>query len=144
MGQLRRAARLSQADLADKLTRAGFPMKQQTILTIERGSRPLKLEEAHVIAEVLGVDPRSLVETAAERIAALAELRAAEEEIARCDREIARLVQEIQRNDQLRHKAAERLVALFKAEGRPDLVSIYADPEPVENLITEWRKTPNG
>ena len=31
-------------------------MEQQTILTIERGSRPLKAEEPEAIAEVLGID----------------------------------------------------------------------------------------
>src|SRR5829696_2368585 len=71
IGHIRRAAEMSQADLAQELTRRGFPIQQQTILTIEKGTRPLKLEEAEEIAKVLRVDPRSLVESDDERTALL-------------------------------------------------------------------------
>ena len=48
----RHSAGLSQDDLAQALAAFGFPMHQQTILKIEKGSRPIKLAEAFAIAEV--------------------------------------------------------------------------------------------
>jgi hypothetical protein len=39
-----------------------LPFQQQTILKIEKGSRPLKLEEASVIADILGIEMSSLTE----------------------------------------------------------------------------------
>jgi transcriptional regulator with XRE-family HTH domain len=140
--RLRKAADLSQEDLGQRLALRGFPMKQQTILTIEGGSRPLKWEEGHAIAEVLGVDPESLTVPTEERAALLEELRAAETAIVRCDRErreyqheVDRLTREIERHDQQRHRAAERLVAVLDAEGRPDLAEFYTDLPPAEELI---------
>lgn len=50
--ECRRRVGMSQEDLARALTALGFPCHQQTVLKIERGSRPLKLAEAHAIAEV--------------------------------------------------------------------------------------------
>ena len=43
---------------------------------------PLKLEEAHAIAEVLGVEPEALTKPADDRADALAQFRAAELAIA--------------------------------------------------------------
>ncbi len=48
--QLRTAAGLSQGQLASKL---GESYRQQTLLKIEKGSRPLRLTEAAVLAQVL-------------------------------------------------------------------------------------------
>jgi len=48
--QLRIAAGLSQGQLASKL---GESYRQQTLLKIEKGSRPLRLTEAAVLAQVL-------------------------------------------------------------------------------------------
>jgi transcriptional regulator with XRE-family HTH domain len=149
--QLRKAAGLSQEDLGQRLALHGMPMKQQTILTIEGGSRPLKWEEGHAIAAVLGVDPESLTVPTEKRVALLEELRAAETAIVRCDRErqphqyeINRLNREIERQDQRRHKAAAKLANLLRAEDRPDLASLYADLPPIEELITTWEQTRNG
>lgn len=57
---VRQRAGKTQAELAEMLTEAGYPMHQQTILKIESGSRPLRLSEATVIAEKLSV-PLSLL-----------------------------------------------------------------------------------
>jgi transcriptional regulator with XRE-family HTH domain len=149
--KFRKAVGMSQAELGRALGHRGFPMEQQTILTIERGSRPLKLEEFAVIAELLRVDPGSLVEKLDERSAALEQLRIAETAIARCDherqqhrQEIERLDQEIEHYDQRRRETAEQLAARLKAEGRPDLASFYANLLPAEDLITTWKKARDG
>lgn len=64
---LRNAADLTQTELAERLTAAGYPMQQQTVLKIERGSRPLKLEEALVVADILDVPTESLWEERLDR-----------------------------------------------------------------------------
>lgn len=53
--ELRMARGLSQSDLASELSADGFQFRQQTVLKIEKGLRPLKLDEALAIAGVLGV-----------------------------------------------------------------------------------------
>jgi transcriptional regulator with XRE-family HTH domain len=58
----RKAKGYSQSDLAGLLEQRGLPFQQQTILKIEKGSRPLKLEEASVIADVLGIELSDLTE----------------------------------------------------------------------------------
>ena len=80
--RFRTAAGMSQAELADELTHRGYTFQQQGILKVERGSRPLKLEEAQVIAEVLRVDPESLTKQMDERLAALEQLNTADAAIA--------------------------------------------------------------
>lgn len=153
--RFRNVTGMSQAELGRALGRYGFPMEQQTILTIERGSRPLKWEEGHAIAEVLGVDPEALTGPADERSDALAQLRAAELAIAgvnaerdtehdRHRREIERLTAEIAQHEQRRQEAATKLKALLVAEGRPDLASQYANLTPAEGMIAIWRAARNG
>src|SRR5215217_1200675 len=58
----RKAKGYSQSDLAGLLEQRGLPFQQQTILKIEKGARPLKLEEASVIAGILGVELSDLTE----------------------------------------------------------------------------------
>jgi transcriptional regulator with XRE-family HTH domain len=62
--RFRKARGMSQADLARELSRLGLPFQQQTVLKVEKGTRPLKFEEAYAIAVMLGVDPAALVENA--------------------------------------------------------------------------------
>ncbi|ORI18850.1 hypothetical protein BJD99_19095 [Rhodococcus sp. 1163] len=57
---LRVAKSMSQADLAEAVTKLGDSFQQQTILKVEKGSRPLKLTEALNFAEALGVLPAVL------------------------------------------------------------------------------------
>jgi transcriptional regulator with XRE-family HTH domain len=156
VARFRRVTGMSQAELGRALGRYGFPMEQQTILTIERGSRPLKVEEAHAIAEVLGVEPEALSSPANERADLLGQVRAAELAIAainaerdaendRHRREIERLGAEVAQHEQQRQEAARRLVVLLDAEGRSDLASQYANPKPAESLIARsWRAARNG
>jgi transcriptional regulator with XRE-family HTH domain len=51
----RLARGMSQADLAAQLTVRDFPFHQQAILKVERGTRPLKVEEASAIADIFGL-----------------------------------------------------------------------------------------
>lgn len=53
---LRLQAKMSQAELADAMTRRSVPTHAQTVLKIEQGSRPLRLAEAAAIAQVLNCD----------------------------------------------------------------------------------------
>ncbi|WP_213572464.1 helix-turn-helix transcriptional regulator [Rhodococcus sp. USK13] len=72
MTRLRKAHGLNQTDLARKISKWELPFHQQTIQRIEAGERPIRLNEAHVIAQVLdttvaamtsevGTDERELV-----------------------------------------------------------------------------------
>lgn len=150
--RFRKAADMSQAELAHQLTERGFSFQQPTVLKVEKGTRPLKVDELAAIAEVLQINPGSLLEQVDERLAALDQLRAADAAIARYNRErdqhrqaVERLDQEIAKNERLRQEAAKQLVATFTAEGRPDLASFYTDPKPAQNLLAAaWRKSRNG
>lgn len=103
---------MSQAQLAHELALRGLPFQQQTVLKVEKGSRPLKFEEAHAIAEVLGINSALLSDHTEdeERAAARAALRAAEVSIARCEQEIEHLQQERAHFERLRDEAAAKLL----------------------------------
>jgi transcriptional regulator with XRE-family HTH domain len=60
VARLRLAKELSQADVAQALTEWGVPWHQQTQQKVERGVRPLRLQEAVGLAEVLRVDTQAL------------------------------------------------------------------------------------
>jgi len=49
-----RSAKMSQTELARQLQERGLPFHQQTVQRIESGQRPVRLNEAFTIAEVLG------------------------------------------------------------------------------------------
>lgn len=53
--QFRNAKKMSQAQLADAMTALGLQVAQQTILKIEKGTRPLRYSEAVAVAEALDV-----------------------------------------------------------------------------------------
>jgi transcriptional regulator with XRE-family HTH domain len=53
--RFRKAVGMSQTDLAQALTERGASFQQQTVLKVEKGSRPLKLDEAALIADILTV-----------------------------------------------------------------------------------------
>lgn len=60
--ELRKARMLTQSDVAEGMTRRGLPRSQQTIVKIESGQRPVRLQEAAILAEVLEVDVDTLIE----------------------------------------------------------------------------------
>jgi transcriptional regulator with XRE-family HTH domain len=57
---LRQGRGWSQSDLADRVNERGETFRQQTILKIEKGSRPMKLSEALNIAAALETSPFAL------------------------------------------------------------------------------------
>ncbi len=64
MKRLREARQMTQTDLARNLRPFGLKFHQQTIQRIETGERPVRLNEAHLIAKELGVDLHAMSETA--------------------------------------------------------------------------------
>jgi predicted RNase H-like HicB family nuclease len=65
MRRLRELAGLNQTDLANALKDKGITtFWQQTIQRIENGQRPVRLNEAHAIAEVLGKSVEEMVQPA--------------------------------------------------------------------------------
>jgi transcriptional regulator with XRE-family HTH domain len=147
----RKAADLTQTELAKQLSHRGFAFQQQGILKIEQGTRPLRLEEARTIAELLNVPLDVLFEQTDERLAALEQLNSTEAAIARCDAERAvhaqqvdRLTAEIAEYEQQRQQAAKQLVAVLEAQGRPDLASHYTNLPPAEEKLAIWRELHHG
>lgn len=63
------AAGMSQAALADALSKSGDRLAQQTILKIEQGSRPLKFAEAMRVSEVLGIPVSALTKESKQAVA---------------------------------------------------------------------------
>lgn len=63
MTRLREARRWTQTDLARELKVYGLPFHQQTIQRIEAGERPIRLNEANLIARVFGVDLETMTAT---------------------------------------------------------------------------------
>lgn len=57
----RKARGWSQGDLAAMLGLRGLSFQQQTVLKVEKGSRPLRFEEAVQIADLLELDVNDLV-----------------------------------------------------------------------------------
>jgi transcriptional regulator with XRE-family HTH domain len=51
--KMREARGMTQAELAGAVAERGLPFRQQTIVKIEKGHRPLRLREAHEIAAAL-------------------------------------------------------------------------------------------
>lgn len=65
--RLRTAKAVSQSELAKRLEQRGLPFRQQTVVKIEKGQRPLRLREAHEIASVLDLNIDDLVMESYER-----------------------------------------------------------------------------
>jgi transcriptional regulator with XRE-family HTH domain len=61
MKYLRRECRLTQRELAEKLTAAGRPMTPMNVTQIETGRNRVTLSDAILIAELLNTDPLRMV-----------------------------------------------------------------------------------
>ena len=85
---LRTAAEWTQAELADRLSAAGFPMHQTTIAKLESGARPTTISEAAALATIFAVTLDDMLgpvregQLAQRRIEIGAELSRVEAEIA--------------------------------------------------------------
>ena len=109
--RFRKAAGMSQAQLAHELTALGYSWVQQTVVRVENGSQPLKLEEAAAVGKVLGVDVSVLSQSAEneEIAAAIADLRAAIEGTTHSRRRIAELEDEARYFEEMKREAENRL-----------------------------------
>jgi transcriptional regulator with XRE-family HTH domain len=109
--RFRKAAGMSQAELAHELTARGFSWVQQTVVRVENGSQPLKLEEAATVGKVLGVDVSVLSGSAEDEeiAAAIADLRAAIEGGVHSRRRIAELEDEARYFEEMKREAERRL-----------------------------------
>ncbi|MFF3665374.1 helix-turn-helix transcriptional regulator [Microtetraspora malaysiensis] len=65
MRRLREARHMTQTDLAKILKSYGLPWHQQTVQKVENGERPVRLNEAYLIARTFGVDVMSMTESSA-------------------------------------------------------------------------------
>lgn len=98
--RFRKDSGLSQTDLADELTERGVPFRQQTVLKIEKGARPLRVDEAAVIAEILDLSVDDLLRPHDERTLAL-------REIVRAQREVEVTKTQLQQMDEARQAVVE-------------------------------------
>jgi transcriptional regulator with XRE-family HTH domain len=111
----RKAAGVSQSELAQRLAERGFQFSQTTVVKTEQGIRPLKFEEAVAVGEILGVQAEDLTEIrsrAQEFRAALLQLRNVEESLAVRRREIVQMEAEVRRYERLKDDAVDRLAAV--------------------------------
>lgn len=119
--RFRKAAGLSQADLAQALTQRGASFQQQTVLKVEKGSRPLKLDEAALIADILEMpvfdllimrnDGGELVEAALQLNKANDALRRLQARRDALTRELEQLDQETAQAEVAQREASERFEA---------------------------------
>jgi transcriptional regulator with XRE-family HTH domain len=109
--RFRKAAGMSQAQLAHELTARGYSWVQQTVVRVENGSQPLKLEEAIAVGKALGVDVSVLSQSAEneEIAAAIADLRAAIEGTVHSRRRITELENEARYFEEMKREAESRL-----------------------------------
>jgi len=101
--RFRKAAGLSQADLAHALSQRGASFQQQTVLKVEKGSRPLKLDEAVLIADILKMPVFDLLimrNDAGELVEAAIELNKANEALRRLQVRREELMDELKQLDQ--------------------------------------------
>jgi len=132
----RKAKGYSQSDLAGLLEQRGLPFQQQTILKIEKGSRPLKLEEASVIADILGIELSSLTEQFGNDAIA-----AAATEVLQRAAVIARLKKAIEESRERQRQNEEenlQVIARFTRELR-DVEQRLADAGAVKDGDGRWR-----
>jgi transcriptional regulator with XRE-family HTH domain len=61
---LRTELKMTQADLADAMAKAKFPVHLNTISKIERGDREISVDELEAFSRVFGVSTQSLLEDA--------------------------------------------------------------------------------
>jgi transcriptional regulator with XRE-family HTH domain len=118
--RFRKATGMSQDGLAHELARRGLPFRQQTILKVEGGARPLKFEEAAAIAEILGLASADLLfvySEEQERADATAQLEEALAGIAASRR---RFEEETTRYTVQQYEAERRLRDASRAEEEAD------------------------
>lgn len=128
--RLRQAAGMSQTELAQRLEEdLGRGFQQQTVLKVEKGTRPLKVTEAAAVARILRCSVETLLKRssdAEDRL--LVDLLVVQQEQIEAAREAARL----------RHQIADLTKRLEEAEQRHQACSTrWAE---LSQAITEQRE----
>lgn len=85
---------LSQDALADGMVARGFPFHQATVYKIEKSTRPVRVEEAVALAELLNMSLSELVGVPGMADEAVIERRQAQLELARLDTALYRALDE--------------------------------------------------
>jgi len=146
VARMRAAAGLSQTELADRLTNWGLSFQQQTVLKVEKGTRPVRAEELYALSVILRV-PMHVLATRSEdqeRAQALKQLQLAEVQLVQLRGEVAELQEEIKLQEGRRQEAMSRLEALDAAQ----LADDSAGPSPegsedsdVVDLVSSLRQS---
>lgn len=126
IASLRRAAGLSQEELAAGVEEYGVPMRQQTVVKIEKGQRPLRLREAEHIGFVLGVGIESLLSDKGEtwdRTTRLVSMT----------RQVDEILEQVQQDSQ---EAMRRIAALQEALDSADSDRVKIDQQVLNNALT--------
>lgn len=89
--QLRKAAGLTQQQLADRLSQWGRSYHQTTVAKLEAGTRPTTLEELIPLSVALGVSQREFFEDPSPEDMAEREIREAEQRVDDVQAELAKL-----------------------------------------------------
>lgn len=141
MRLLREARGLSQAEVAMRATRLGVPMPQQTIARIETGKRTLRLDEAEVIARVLGSELTHMASKIVEPKDAdreFAEAKSRSNELARAlfDAEVA-LERHLRTGQELKQRVADLQAA--HAEAEAVVAALWPRTSEGERATDDWR-----
>jgi transcriptional regulator with XRE-family HTH domain len=123
----RKARRWSQADLASALERRGISFQQQTVLKVEKGSRPLKLEEAVIIADELGIVMDDLVTIFREELEARTKVVEARAQLRQAELAVT--------NAEARR--SEAVAAL--AEAKTHYTNVFGEPPPTQHTVQTYR-----
>jgi transcriptional regulator with XRE-family HTH domain len=132
---LRVKANLTQQEVAEQMTARGLPMVQSQIASIEAAKRPVRVNEAAALADVLGVDLQDLLvmpdpDSAYEQLrAAMTNVNLLLRERDKHRAEVA-FAQDLIANTELRLEAAMQVVTRMILEHFPD--AVVADPGPDE------------
>jgi hypothetical protein len=126
---------MTQAQLAYELTERGFPFQQQTILKVEKGSRPLRFEEAQAVAEILRTNTAELSRFSEDDdvAAAAAQLRNAMEGVLMRGRQIAEMERDREVYSVLAREAVRQLAwaGVVRERDSSDGVFRWRGPEAV-------------
>lgn len=116
---LREVAQLTQRQLADQMTVAGYRMHQTTIAKIEAGDRPVVIGEAVCFASIIGVDLADLVkEPVPVEPVDDAELAKAMELLASCEQKAVEAQVRVERAQRVEHAARDELARAHMECGR--------------------------
>jgi transcriptional regulator with XRE-family HTH domain len=138
MARLRESRKISQTELAKRLRAAGLPFHQQTIQRVESGERPVRLNEAFVIARELGSNVELM---SSEDEYGVRNIRYVTDDFRRTANAIAEVLRECL--ETLRDEGSE-IVALFTVRAdkldKGLISTAWPDgaPDPLTNWMAAW------